>query len=102
MKTTCLVTIGLFALCFGKTTAFAVLGPFQPGEILVNNLLSSNVQRYSSTGVLEQTYTGTGTDWEGASLTPDGNLVTSYRLKNGKVSPGIDIFNPAGTQIASF
>ena len=71
---------------------------FQPGEILLNNFLGSNVQRYSAAGTLIQTYTGTGAFWEGASLTPGGDMVTTFRNPNG----GIDIFNPSGTQVGSF
>ena len=75
--------------------------PFVPGEILVGEFGSSSVQRYSAAGVLLQTFTGTGTNWEGASLTPDGNLVTAY--STGNASPiGINIFAPGGTQIMSF
>jgi hypothetical protein len=80
-----------FALWLGHAAAG---GPFQAGEILLNNISGSNVQRYSPAGVLEQTYTGTGTDWEGASLTPDGNLVSAFNTPNA----GINLFNPAGTQ----
>ena len=76
----------------------ALAGLFQPGEILLNEYSSSSVQRYSATGTLLQTFTGTGTFWAGAALTPDGNLVTAYRVP----SAGIDIFSPAGTQLASF
>lgn len=70
---------------------------FQPGEILVNQYVASSIQRYSASGSLLQTYTGTGTYWEGASLTPDGNLVTAYN--DGLGNRGINIFNPAGSQI---
>ena len=106
MKTKHVVAPGLLALTltFGANQSISASlpppdpGPFQPGEILVNELFGSSVQRYSATGTLLQTFTGTGTVWDGASLTPDGNLVTSYRSPG----QGLNIFNPAGTQITTF
>ena len=73
---------------------------FQPGEILVNELVSGSVQRYSASGSLLQTFTGSNVEWKGASLTPDGNLATAYAESSDVV--GIHIFSPSGTQIMSF
>src|SRR5882724_3094420 len=96
MKTLCSITIGLAVFSLADVAASAAA--FVPGEILLNNF-TGNVQRYSSTGVLVQTYTANGDEsWEGASLTPEGNLVTSYR----NPSSGVHLFNPAGMQIGSF
>jgi DNA-binding beta-propeller fold protein YncE len=71
---------------------------FVPGDLLVDEFGGSTVQRYRPDGALTQTFTGTGSRWEGASITPTGNLVTTFRSP----SSGVDIFNPSGTQIASF
>ena len=95
MKTTHSITISLVALLFGEAAAHSAA--FAPGEFLMSNFTSDNVQRYSPVGVLEQTY-GSGSQSYGASLTPDGNLVTSF-YQGGA---GIRIFSPDGTQIGSF
>lgn len=99
MRTKSTLATGLLALSLTFVADQSILaGPFLPGEILVNEPGSSKIQRYSATGTLLQTFTGTGTGWSGASLTPGGNLVTAYR----NPSVGIDIFSPNGTQTASF
>jgi streptogramin lyase len=95
-----------FALLLACTSLSAARAraEFIPGDILLNNLgssNSSNIQQYSPSGVLKQTFTGTGEGWQGASLTQGGNLVTTFR-NNGPSGPGVDIFSPNGTQIASF
>lgn len=87
----------LVALLIGALPS-AIAGPFLPGEILVNEINGNSIQRYSAGGTLLQTITGTNTFWEGAALTPDGNLVTNF----GTPSQGINIFNPNGTLITSF
>jgi hypothetical protein len=71
---------------------------FAAGDLLVDEFGGSNIQQYRPGGALAQTFTGTGSHWEGASVTPSGNLVTTFRSP----SSGVDIFNPSGTQIASF
>ena len=99
MKTTPFLTFSLVTLWLGEVVVSAAA--FVPGEILLSNYNGSNVQRYSAAGVLEQTYTPaspSGIHWAGASLTPDGNLVTGWTDPVG----GIDIFNPAGTLIGVF
>ena len=98
MKTKHLLT-GLLALTLTFGADQPVLaGPFLPGEILVNERDGNSVQRYSATGTLLQTFTGTGTNWSGAALTPGGNLVAAYRTPTN----GLDIFSPDGTQLTSF
>lgn len=99
MKTTPFLTFSLVTLWLGEAVVSAAA--FVPGEILLSNYSVSNVQRYSAAGVLEQTYTPSGVSgihWGGASLTPDGNLVTGW----ADPVAGIDIFNPAGTLIGVF
>src|SRR5450432_1225990 len=100
MKTTYSITVSLITLWLGQAVASAgfVNGPFTAGEILLNNYGGANVQRYTSSGGLEQTFTGIGVEWRGASLTPTGDLVTSFDSPN----EGIDIFNFAGTNIGAF
>ena len=99
MRTTSILATGLLALTLTLLRATpARAAAFVPGEILVPEFFGNSVQRYSATGTLLQTFTGTGTGWEGASLTPAGNLVTSY----GSSGSGVDIFNPSGTQITTF
>jgi sugar lactone lactonase YvrE len=79
-------------------TGGRAFGKFSTGDILLNNLSANDIQQFNSSGTLLQTFTGTGTLWEGASLTPGGNLVTTFR----NPSAGVDIFSPDGTQVASF
>ena len=86
-----------FADCC-RRLARPAAGALSIGNILISNFSGSNVQQYSPTGTLLTTFTGSGNTWEGSSLTPDGNVVTTYRTP----STGIDIFSPAGTQITSF
>lgn len=87
----------LIALLVGALSG-ANAGPFLPGEILVNQINGNSVQRYSASGTLLQTFTGPNTFWEGAALTPGGNLVTSFDSSGD----GINIFDPNGTLITSF
>ncbi len=89
----------LLALCCQTARA-----QFSPGDILLDNLRGSNIQQYSSSGTLKHTFTGSGYLWEGASLTPSGDLVTTFRStdKAGAGLSGVDVFNPAGTQLISF
>ncbi|MBX6313288.1 MAG: hypothetical protein IRY99_10300 [Isosphaeraceae bacterium] len=91
-----LLALGLWG---GPGAAMAVGAA--PGEILLNNFLGSNIQRYGTDGTLLQTYTGTGKAWQGVSLTPDGHMVTTYRI-NGPTNPGVNLFDPEGVQVASF
>lgn len=96
MKTPLCSLISLGLLGFGNVV-FA--GSFVPGEILLNNLNGSNLQRYSAAGVLERTYyTGGGIQYVGAALTPDGKLVSSYSQFGSR----IEIRNSDGGQISSF
>jgi hypothetical protein len=92
----CFAAIGILIL----STAVA-RGGFLAGDILLDNVKGDNVQQYAPDGTLKHTFTGTGQHWWGASLTPDGNLVTAFAT-NGTLGSGIDIFSPSGTQIASF
>lgn len=63
----------------------------------------NRVQQYSASGELIQTFTGTGTDWCGVGLEPDGNVAVAYRYITPDVlQGGIDIFSPEGEQIATF
>lgn len=99
MKTTSFLTFSLLTLWLGEAVVSAAA--FVPGEILLSNYSVSNVQRYSAAGALEQTYTpsgASGTHWGGASLTPDGNLVTAFT----DFVAGIDIFSPEGTLTGVF
>ena len=99
MRAKTILATGLLALTltFGANQP-VLAGPFLPGEILVNEFTGNSVQRYSATGTLLQTFTGTGTGWSGVALTPDGNLVAGHR----NPSVGLDIFSPDGTQLTSF
>ncbi len=73
---------------------------FQSGDLLVSEYVQSTgaIQRYDATGALQQTLTGTGSGWAGAALTPGGNVVTTYDIP----ASGVNIYNPVGTEIASF
>ena len=99
MRTKAILATGLLAFTLTFFPDQPVLAAaFVPGEILVEENGGSSVQRYSATGTLLQTFTGTGTNWTGLALTPDGNLVTSHE----NPSMGLDIFSPDGTQLTSF
>lgn len=105
MKTKPILAAGRLALTLllgsampGRAVAFV------PGEILIAYEGTNRIQRYSASGTLLQTFTGTGPSsmgWAGASLTPEGNLVSIY---NNPISgaTGVTIFNPNGTQITTF
>ena len=75
---------------------------FPPGAIVIDNPngttlnLEPNLQIYSPTGSLLRTFIGTGNSpWTGASVTPDGKLVTTYY--NGIPDlHGVKIFSPDG------
>ena len=70
-----------------------------PGDILLNTFTDQNVLLYNPAGGLRNTYTdGATMAWEGAGLTPDGNIVTTFRLPDA----GVKIFTPAGVQIGAF
>jgi DNA-binding beta-propeller fold protein YncE len=85
------------ALVWGSSVPEAAAG-LVPGDVVVDEFGASNVQLYRPDGTLIQTFSGTGARWEGAWVTPDGNLVTTFRSP----SSGVDIFNPSGIQVASF
>ncbi|MDP9173783.1 MAG: hypothetical protein M3O30_07940 [Planctomycetota bacterium] len=85
------------------------------GDLLVNNFNSNtfqqnplipgnNIQEYSTlTTSLMQTYTASGLAWEGASVTPNGLLATTYRNdSNGNYNPGIYLFNGTGAVVSTF
>jgi len=72
-------SFALVALALAAVAAPSAHAQLNPGDILLNNLIS-NVQRYSPAGTLLNTYTGTGTNYEGASVTPSGNIVTTRRF----------------------
>ena len=80
------------------TTSSKVSAQLRPGDILLNNFGGSNIQVYDGSGQLRQTITGTGGLWEGASLTADFEIVTTHRSPND----GINIFSPAGVEVATF
>jgi hypothetical protein len=88
-----------FLVLFGLL-AVSALPAAKADIVLLNDKFGSQLQAYQD-GVLVQTYTGTGANWSGAAVTPDGNYVTRYE-DGAPVSPGVNIFNPAGAQIASF
>lgn len=91
-------TLKLLASSAAALVACPVAAQLNPGDILLNHYSGSKIQRYNVAGVLQDTYTGTGMLYEGASITPDGNIVTTRR---GPTS-GINIFHPTGPEIASF
>ncbi len=98
--------IALTYVCCMGLCAETARAEFAPGDILLNRFSNSgpagnSIQQYSPSGVLKQTFTGTKKAWEGVALTPEGNLVTTYRNDSTGES-GVHIFNPAGTQIQSF
>lgn len=90
-----------FMLCWTCAAREGRAG-FNPGDILVNEFRGSSIERYDSNGTLLQTFTGMGTYFLGASLTPDGNLVTTYRLGGPGGYGGVNIFDPSGKQISTF
>ena len=100
MKTKHLLAAGLLAAVLTPLTGRAAA--FVPGEILVTNFdPSSNIRRYGEDGTLLQTWT---TDphylWLGAGLTPDGNVVTTFRTFSDE--GGVNIFSPAGRLLKTF
>jgi len=80
---------------------------FLPGALVIDNPngttlhLEPNLQIYSPDGSLLRTFTGAGnTPWTGASVTPDGKLVTTFY--NGFPDlHGLKLFSPDGT-VTSF
>ncbi|MGD9648799.1 MAG: hypothetical protein AB7U73_24015 [Pirellulales bacterium] len=64
---------------------------FLPGDVLLNNFSGHNIEQIRASGILEQTFTGTGQYWVGAALTPDGKLVTVYRNIG---TTTVDVFVP--------
>jgi sugar lactone lactonase YvrE len=88
------IAFALFASIILPSTTKAA---FNPGDVLLTQYGTSQIEQF---GLNEpgKTFTGTGTNWAGNSLTPAGNLVTAYT----NPSPGIDIFSPDGTQITTF
>ncbi|MHC4443862.1 MAG: HYR domain-containing protein [Planctomycetota bacterium] len=80
-----------------STAATTAVADIQLGDMLVNGFgHDSSIGQYRN-GTLLTTFTGTGERWEGASLTPDGKVVTTRRRDNG-----VNIFIPDGTQFFSF
>lgn len=80
-------------------TACAAHAQLVPGDVLLDN--GNGVQRYNAAGTLVRTYSGTGTNYEGASITPDGNIVSTYR-GTGSGKGGIVIYRPNGTLLKTF
>ena len=77
-----------------------VSADIQNGELLINGFgstTSTSIGQYTTDGTLITTYRGTGQRWEGASLTPEGQVVTTRRSRNG-----INIFDPDGTEVFTF
>lgn len=93
-----LVLLGTFCV------QFPAHAQFLSGDLLVSEFGANAVEQYRPDGTLVRTFTGTGSVWKGAALTPEGNLVTTYQYLNGNNTgaSGINIFNASGTQIASF
>lgn len=69
-----------------------------PGDVLINDFIDSVIRHYRADGTLVRTLSGTGSGWEGAAVTPDGNVVTTRRTPQ----PGVNIFDADGRQVASF
>lgn len=70
-----------------------------PGDILLDN--ANAVQHYNAAGTSLPNYTGTGLNYEGASITPGGNIATTYR-GTGSGKGGVVIYRPNGTQLTTF
>ena len=68
------------------------------GDILINTFENSSIGHYVADGTLLTTFLGTGSSWEGASLTPLGQVVTTRR----NPSRGVNIFDADGTEIFTF
>ena len=49
------------------TLATHARAEFATGDILISNWSTSNVEQYSPSGTLKQTFTGTGSHWLGTS-----------------------------------
>jgi sugar lactone lactonase YvrE len=71
--------------------------PFAPGDLLITQFGNSMIQRYDAAGNLQQTITGSGTNWIGAALTPQGNIATARRT-----IAGINVFDRTGAQLVTF
>ncbi len=102
-----LLAAAIGACVLGLTAAQAHAG-LTTDNILVNNFGDTsgtpNIQEYTPAGTLVQTYTGTGYDWEGATVTPSGLLVTTRRhiAAQPTSANGINVFDNTGTQVATF
>jgi streptogramin lyase len=73
---------------------------FSEGDLIINGFGSSSnssIGQYAPDGTLLTIYLGTGSHWEGASLTPGGRVVTTRRS-----SVGVNIFDPDGSQVFTF
>jgi hypothetical protein len=68
------------------------------GDVLINDFIDAVVRHYRADGTFAGAFSGTGTAWEGAAVTPDGRVVTTRRTPR----QGVNIFDASGTQIASF
>jgi streptogramin lyase len=93
-------SIALFILTVSWSPAITVGAPFRKGDIFLNNLLPGSIQQYGSDGTLVETYLGPHDYWEGAAITPDGRVATSFR---GPLSGfgeqragGVYLFQPDG------
>src|SRR4051794_2452342 len=84
-------------------TTGAAVNQFSPGDILVTDFEANRVQQYSPAGVLLQTFTGSGTQWGGVALAPNGNLVVAHRSNVPDDNQGgVDVFSPSGVQVGTF
>ncbi len=92
---------GLTAVAMPILAATPVRAEFLAGDVLLNNFAGANIEQIAADGTLTQTFTGTGQFWVGASLTPEGNLVTVYR-NIGSIVAGVNVLLPDGTEQTTF
>lgn len=75
--------------------------PLRYGDVLVNELFEPAIRQYRADGTLADSYGGSAI-WEGAGVTPDGRLVTTFRGPSTGLSQyrqgGLTFFSPDGTQ----
>ena len=77
-----------------------VVADIQNGDLLINGFGFggiTSIGQYTADGTLIRTYLGSGSSWIGASLTPEGQVVTTRRA-----SVGVNIFDPDGTEVFTF
>lgn len=89
------IVMNIFALPLVPHGSAAEL---HPGDILVDYFNGNQIVQLAPDGTLLATFTGPGSQWLGAALTPDGRIVTTTR------SPvrGVNVINPANSMVSSF